>query len=90
VRVVDLRIGEILRSYSGHDGSVLSLSPDVSGERGVTGANDGTAHICSFAPVEDVLGERGRPFKQLTTSHDSASAEPLPAPWVFKLSRRRD
>jgi WD40 repeat protein len=51
VHVVDLRTGEILRSYSGHEGKVLSLSLDAFGEHGVSGGYDGIARIWSFYPA---------------------------------------
>jgi WD40 repeat protein len=64
IHVIDLKTGEILVSYKGHDGAVQQVAVDARGSRGISAGVDGLAHVWSFAPQRaqssDAIDDAGR------------------------------
>jgi tetratricopeptide (TPR) repeat protein len=66
VHLIDLRTVDLLRSYHGHDGSVLSISLNTRGDRAISGGSDGYAHIWPLAPG-------AKAFKEKSPEHERQS-----------------
>ena len=73
VHLVDLRTGEVFRSYPGHDGATLVVSVDRSGARGISGGLDGAARVWSITEAAQAAGQRKGPIEDLAGAMSGSS-----------------